>query len=67
MFEAGLIDQVHAPDLHCHPVASPEGAIRYSIMVTVLQTEQSRMQNNQQIEAAIAVTTHHHSFSILNS
>ena len=38
--------------VHCYPVASPEGAIRYSIMVTVLQTEQSRMQNSQQIEAA---------------
>ena len=51
MFEAGLIDQVHVPDLHCHPVASPEGAIRDSIMVAVLQTEQSRKQTSQHIEA----------------
>ena len=65
MFEAGLINQVHAPDLHCHPVASPEGAIRYSIMVAVLQTEQSRRQNSQQIEAAASCNHPYHIFSNL--
>ena len=65
MFEAGLIDQVHVPDLHCHPVASPEGAIRYSIMVAVLQTEQSCRQNSQQIEAAASCNHPYHIFSNL--
>ena len=62
MFEASLINQVH---LHCHPVASPEGAIRYSIMVAVLQTEQSRRQNSQQIEAAASCNHPYHIFSNL--
>ena len=65
MFDAGLISQVHAPDLHCHPVASPEGAIRYSIMVAVLQTEQSCRQNGQQIEAAASCNHPYHIFSNL--
>ena len=65
MFGAGLINQVHVPDLHCHPVASPEGAIRYSIMVAVLQTEQSRRQNSQQIEAAASCNHPYHIFSNL--
>ena len=63
LFEAGLINQVHVQDLHCHPVASPEGAIRYSIMVAVLQTEQSRRQNSQQIEAAASCNHPYHMFS----